>query len=240
MLHALSRGAARRVQTTVRHAPPGGQTLVCEWYSTAVIDETGAPISILSLVLDVSQRAALEAQLRAQATHDTLTGLANRRLFDDRLGLAVAKARRSGHTVGLLFIDLDGFKDVNDRLGHDAGDRLLVETSRRFAACMREGDTLARLGGDEFVIILDPLDQPGNAALVARKLLDALAAPFELGRSSARVSASMGIALFPEDAADAAMLVKCADAAMYESKRAGKNRWVYFAPEHEASAALRP
>jgi GGDEF domain-containing protein len=141
----------------VHHVAREGHSVVCEWYGSVVVDEDGRPVSILSLVEDVTQRVSLEAQLRAQATHDGLTGLANRRLFEDRLGQAIAKARRSGDMLAVLFVDLDGFKQVNDSLGHDAGDSLLVEVARRFGACVREGDTLARLGGDEFTVISDPL-----------------------------------------------------------------------------------
>ncbi|CAG1015339.1 two-component system, sensor histidine kinase [Burkholderiaceae bacterium] len=227
MLRTLCSGVQRRTQATLRHVAREGRPLVCEWYSSVVVDENGRPVSILSLVEDVTQRVSLEAQLRAQATRDGLTGLANRRLFEDRLGQAIAKARRSGDMLAVLFIDLDGFKQVNDSLGHDAGDSLLVEVAHRFGACVREGDTLARLGGDEFTVIIDPLRQKADAGLVARKLLDALAPPFELSGTKVNPSASIGIGVFPQDAADLEALLRYADAAMYEAKRAGKGRFSY-------------
>ena len=227
MLRTLRSGAQRRTRATLHHVAREGHSVVCEWYSSVVVDEDGRPVSILSLVEDVTQRVSLETQLRAQATHDGLTGLANRRLFEDRLGQAIAKARRSGDMLAVLFVDLDGFKQVNDSLGHDAGDSLLVEVARRFGACVREGDTLARLGGDEFTVVIDPLRQMADAGLVARKLLDSLAPPFELAGTKVNLSASIGIGVFPQDPADLETLLKCADAAMYEAKRAGKGRFSY-------------
>jgi diguanylate cyclase (GGDEF)-like protein/PAS domain S-box-containing protein len=191
------------------------------------VDDSGNVPGIFAVLHDLTELRRAEAQLRLQATRDGLTGLANRNLFMDRLLIAVAKARRSHGLLALLFIDLDGFKQVNDSLGHAAGDQLLVEVARRFAACLRESDTLARLGGDEFTIILDPVRAPENADTVAAKLLEALTAPIRLGSADAQVSASVGISLFPFDGVDAEALMKQADAAMYQAKHAGKGRHVH-------------
>jgi diguanylate cyclase (GGDEF)-like protein/PAS domain S-box-containing protein len=193
---------------------------------TPDVDSGGQVCGIFGVMHDLTEIRALEGELRAQATRDGLTGLANRRLFQDRLQMAVARARRADSPLALMFIDLDGFKQVNDTLGHEAGDQLLIEVARRFRSCVRESDTLARLGGDEFTIILEPVRAPENADLVARKLLAALDEPIVLGNASTRISASIGVSVYPFDGGDADALVKQADAAMYHAKRLGKSRHV--------------
>jgi diguanylate cyclase (GGDEF)-like protein/hemerythrin-like metal-binding protein/PAS domain S-box-containing protein len=163
-------------------------------------------------------------ELERLATQDALTGLPNRIALLDRLGLAIAHASRSGRHFAVCFLDLDGFKLVNDRLGHEAGDQLLQELSRRLRAALRGEDTVARLGGDEFVLLLGDLDQPRACQPTLQKLVEELHLPIRLSMGEAQVSASIGIAVFPGDAQDTGGLLALADQAMYRAKQAGKSR----------------
>jgi diguanylate cyclase (GGDEF)-like protein len=162
-----------------------------------------------------------------EALHDSLTGLPNRSLFLDRLRHAAARAERSGTPVGVLFCDLDGFKTVNDSLGHRTGDRLLVAVAERLAACLRPSDTIARLGGDEFAVLFEELREPGDAARAAQRLLDALRSPFELRKREFFISASIGIAAGTGEAEN---LLRDADLAMYRAKADGKGRYALYEP----------
>ncbi|MDO8650813.1 MAG: diguanylate cyclase [Undibacterium sp.] len=162
--------------------------------------------------------------LKHLAQHDTLTGLPNRALFDDRLGQAVAQAQRDQCRMALLFIDLDAFKMVNDTYGHHIGDLLLKAAAVRMEACVRHADTVGRLGGDEFVVLLPYVDVPQDALLVAEKICQGLNLPFDLDKLSLHISSSIGIAVYPEDGSDALALSRSADAAMYLAKVNGGNR----------------
>ena len=172
-----------------------------------------------------------EAKLQYQALYDELTGLPNRRLLADRLSHTLATARRAQHIAALLYIDLDGFKLVNDSLGHAVGDLLLSQVSIRLQSRVRAADTLARLGGDEFVVVLAHLRGNEEAAMVAEKLLEALTLPFMIEGQKITISASIGISIFPETATDADGLLQQADSAMYAAKRNGKNGVMYYTPE---------
>jgi diguanylate cyclase (GGDEF)-like protein/PAS domain S-box-containing protein len=175
---------------------------------------------ILSL-RDISERQALEQELRHQAFHDALTGLANRALFEDRLAHALAGARRHDRPIGVLFLDLDDFKTINDSLGHAAGDELLRTVARRIAAEVRVTDTAARLGGDEFAVLLESMDEDTDADAIAARLLEAMRAPIHVGERELRVSASVGLAR-SDGATGVADLLRNADTAMYAAKAAGK------------------
>ena len=157
------------------------------------------------------------------AHHDALTGLPNRILFQDRLNHAIAKARRDKESIAVLYLDLDGFKLVNDTYGHDVGDKLLCETAKRILSCVRDSDTVARMGGDEFTVILSNVETPKNTDRVVSKIVDAIADPYVLNGKSCKVSVSIGIALFPGHGKTAEQLLKIADAAMYLAKQSGKN-----------------
>jgi diguanylate cyclase (GGDEF)-like protein len=170
------------------------------------------------ILRDISERTHAEAELRERALHDSLTGLPNRALLGDRLAAALASAHRQQAQLSVLLIDLNGFKLVNDSLGHSAGDRVLVETAKRLAASLRESDTAARLGGDEFVVLL-PATALAGAIETAWTLNEVIAKPITAGDTSSAVTASIGIAVFPEHAGDAVSLLAAADAAMYEAKR---------------------
>ena len=158
-----------------------------------------------------------------QAAHDPLTGLPNKTLVDDRLAMACERATREHALAALLFIDLDGFKGVNDSKGHEAGDRVLVEVARRLEAGLRKVDTAARLGGDEFLVVLDGIGSRADADTVAAKLIELIAQPIDVGTETVQIGASIGIAVFPEDTRQVSDLVRLADGAMYGVKRAGKN-----------------
>jgi len=176
------------------------------------------------------------ARIRHQATHDELTGLAQRSLFADRVERALASARRRDRSVAVLFIDLDGFKDVNDSLGHEAGDQLLVGVARRLRAALRDEDTLARLGGDEFAVLLPEVRDAEAAIGVAGSLVDAIAVPVEVGRHRVVVTASIGVAVRPEDGNERRSLMRHADLAMYRAKALGRGRVERYTPELAGAA----
>ncbi len=184
---------------------------------------------------DVTERVRLEEELTRQAFHDGLTGLANRALFRDRLDHALAQGGRSRDGLAVLLVDLDGFKQVNDSLGHDAGDQLLQQVADRFATVTRPGDTLARLGGDEFALLLEGADEP-QATGVARRLLAALSAPIEIAGRSLRLGASIGVVSQVGAGADSDSLIRDADVAMYAAKEAGRGRFEVY--QHEMAREL--
>jgi len=173
------------------------------------------------------ERKRFEARLIERASFDHLTGLPNRAVFLERLGHAIARNRRAGGRVGVMFIDLDGFKQINDSLGHDAGDQALGLVAQQLRRAVRESETLARFGGDEFTVLLDPLSHADAAALVARRLLRAFEVPVQLSARPVEVSVSIGIALFPEHADNAEALLRLADSAMYRAKNAGRGTFAF-------------
>lgn len=211
----------------LRDANGGWRT--CEARATDLTGHPGVGGVVLN-IRDISERKALEDELRHQAFHDALTGLANRALFNDRLEHALARQDRTGDSLGVLLIDLDDFKAVNDSLGHGVGDRLLSEVATRLRAAVRSSDTVARLGGDEFALLLeDPTDSraPQQAA---ERVLEAFAAPIQLDGRSLLISASVGAAVSSAGIVSADELVRNADVAMYVAKARGKSRWTLFEP----------
>lgn len=200
--------------------------LYIEWLSIKrVCDHQGVATHYVAVFSDISERKAAEEHMQHLAHFDLLTGLANRTLFTDRLQQTIAKARRDKARLALMFIDLDEFKPVNDLLGHHIGDLLLKEVASRLQECLRrETDTVGRMGGDEFVVILPEIEASSDALNVAEKILHSLDQPFDIAGHSIRISASIGIALFPEHGSDEKLLLKSADAAMYRAKEGGRNR----------------
>ena len=197
--------------------------------SVAVVrDAGGTPEYFVSVVQDITERKEAQAKLVRQAHYDALTGLPNRVLFHDRLTQALAQAGRHRWNVGLLLFDLDRFKSVNDSLGHPVGDALLREAASRIAGCVRAADTVGRVGGDEFAIVLAELADPADAALVAQKVADAMAAPYRIQGREMFLSASIGIATFPRDGLDGETLVRNADAAMLRAKQLGRNNFQFY------------
>lgn len=205
----------------------------------AVASEMGGGFRVV--LRDITEQRQLKETVWRQANYDSLTLLPNRNLFLDRLRHEIEMTQRAGagHILALLFIDLDRFKEVNDTLGHDSGDQLLVEAARRIAACVRVTDTAARLGGDEFTVILPMLPDIDRVEAVARDICEALARPFTVAESVLHVSASVGITLYPLDAQDVRGLLGNADRAMYASKAAGRNRFIHFTPSLQAAAQAR-
>ena len=195
---------------------------------SAITDETGKVQQYAALIGDITKRKQDEERIRYQANYDSLTELPNRTLFLDRLNFDLARMKRGQGKLGLMFIDLDGFKLVNDTLGHEVGDLLLQEAARRLSECVRRGDTIARLGGDEFTVIMPDLEDPRNGSMVAQRILDALAKPYVLDGHEAFVSASIGITVFPDDGDSASHLLRNADAAMYRAKDQGKANYQFF------------
>jgi len=206
----------------------GRRSIHCEWYNTPLVDPTGKTVGYASLVQDVTERVTTERTIHYMAHHDALTGLPNRRLMQDRLQQAIVQAKRSHRHVAVLFLDLDRFKLVNDTLGHDAGNAILTEVSRRLVGCVRAADTVSREGGDEFVVVLPDLERPDNARIVADKILRELARPVTWDGQEIRVTTSIGISHFPNDSMELAHLLKHADSAMYEAKDAGRNAVRFF------------
>jgi diguanylate cyclase (GGDEF)-like protein/PAS domain S-box-containing protein len=194
---------------------------------------------VVSVLTDLTDRKQAEARITHLATRDALTDLPNRVLLHDRLQQALASARRQGCTVAVLFIDLDRFKNINDSLGHDVGDRLLCEVAKRLSACLRETDTLARLGGDEFVAVVDGLKSAAEAGGVGDKILRALAVPFTVGEHALVSTASIGVSLFPADGENPAVLMRNADTAMYHAKASGRNRLQFFSADMNHRAVER-
>lgn len=188
----------------------------------------GTPTHRIVVMEDIGPRKQAEARLAYLAQFDSLTGLANRTLLNDRLSQAIAQANRLRSMGAVLFVDLDRFKLVNDTLGHAIGDQLLVETGRRLRACVRDGDTVARISGDEFAVVLTNLTRPEDAGVVAQKVLASLSAPYQLNGREVLVSASIGVATFPQDGQDAGTLLTNADTAMYGAKESGRNSHCFF------------
>jgi diguanylate cyclase (GGDEF)-like protein/PAS domain S-box-containing protein len=188
---------------------------------------------------DVTDRKVIQQRIQHLAYHDNLTGLPNRSLLQDRLAHSIARAERSNRKVAVLFIDLDNFKNINDTLGHDVGDELLRQVSRRLSECVRLEDTIARQGGDEFIVLLDSLEDGRGASVVAQKILNSLRSAFILSGTEQHVSGSVGIALYPEDGRDAQTLMKNADTAMFHGKGLGKNTYQYFTAQMNIAVKRR-
>jgi diguanylate cyclase (GGDEF)-like protein/PAS domain S-box-containing protein len=188
---------------------------------------------------DITERKRSEERIRYLAQHDALTGLPNRLLFRDRLSRAIIQARRSRGKVAVLFLDLDGFKHVNDSLGHQVGDELLRQVGQRLLGCLREGDTVCRVGGDEFVICLPVSIDDRDGMLVAEKILTTLRESFVFHDNELHVAASIGISLYPTDGEDPEVLMRTADTAMYYAKDRGRNNYQFFTPHLNGAARRR-
>jgi diguanylate cyclase (GGDEF)-like protein/PAS domain S-box-containing protein len=216
------------VTAEVRRRHKDGHELQLWITATIVRGEGGSILNYVRVFTDISTLKDAQHKLEQLAHIDVLTGLPNRRSFGDRLERALQRARRSGLGVGLLFLDLDGFKLVNDMHGHATGDRLLKQAAAKLSRCVRATDSLCRLGGDEFTIIIEDANLPELAVLVARRILHAFKTPIVLDGESLLVGASIGIALFPHDCGDSAALISLADSAMYRAKNAGGSRYAFF------------
>jgi diguanylate cyclase (GGDEF)-like protein/PAS domain S-box-containing protein len=199
----------------------------------ALADEGEKQLRYASIFSDVTAIRSTERALKHMATHDYLTGLPNRLLMMDRLAQALTRAERCGYWLAVLFLDLDRFKPVNDRFGHQVGDTVLRHVARRLADCVRRSDTVARIGGDEFLVILSDLQEPHGIASVAGKIVESLSKPFPTGAHRVQIGASIGISLFPQDGTNADQLISMADTAMYTAKKTTDCRFIF------ASSILR-
>ena len=216
-----------------------GPALTYRYVLMPVLNDAGQVESITGTARNISELHASREEIYKNAYYDSLTELPNRRLFLDRLEQDVRHAARTGNALALLFVDLDFFKEVNDRSGHAAGDLLLQESARRIAACVRATDTVARIGGDEFTVILTEVNKVSHVEILAQEVLDALAKPFRIDQKDVYVSGSIGVTLYPQDASTPGDLVRNADQAMYVAKQAGRNRFSFFTVEMRESAWVR-
>ncbi|MEO7973973.1 MAG: diguanylate cyclase, partial [Thermoanaerobaculia bacterium] len=219
------------------HLPPSwklirrdGLEIPIEGSAAPIHDHEGNSNGAVIVFRDVSAAREIARQMAHSAEHDFLTGLPNRILLNDRVGQAIALAPRHGNKVVLLFLDVDGFKYINDSLGHSIGDKLLKSISERLVACVRESDTVSRQGGDEFVVLLSEVDRWEHAEATARRMLQAVAAPHSIDNHELHVSASIGVSVYPDDGVDAETLIKNADTAMYQAKAHGRQSYKFFKP----------
>jgi|GEM_PF-6190614 len=242
MIAEIGRHPGRFLKTEVENIRKDGRRLWIAWDNRAVYNPAGEITEILSVGQDITERKRNEARIHFMAYYDGLTGLANRSLFQDRLRQALLHAKRQGRQLGLIYMDLDQFKEVNDSLGHAIGDRLLKQAARRLLECVREEDTVARMGGDEFTVIIGDL-KPGEAVevitCIAEKIKRRMEQAFEIDGSEMFVTASMGIVRYPVDGTSAEELTKHADTAMYHGKARGRNNYQLFETDMMLAARQR-
>jgi diguanylate cyclase (GGDEF)-like protein/PAS domain S-box-containing protein len=226
----LQSGALQITEEERIHTPHNGLRLL-RTKKIAIPDDSGGPQYLLGISEDITERKRVEGRITHMAHHDSMTGLANRVLLRERLEQALARMREQQSRLAVFCIDLDGFKDVNDALGHPVGDALLRLAAERLRACAREGDTVARLGGDEFAIIQDSIQDVEQAGALARRIVEVIGAPFHVDEHDVVVSASIGIAVAPHDGSDPDNLLKYADMALYAAKTDGRRTYRFFEAE---------
>jgi len=220
-----------------------GNERIFEIEASPLWNADGSMHGILEVIRNITDDLTVEAQLREHQErlyyvvhHDALTNLPNRLLLQDRLSRMMMKAKRNSTYVAVLFLDLDRFKKINETLGHDVGDRLLLEVAKRLEECVRKSDTVGRLGGDEFAVLLDDLQDVKYVAVVARKILHALSKPIMVQEYELYATSSIGISLFPDDSEEVDILLRCADTALYRAKEAGKNNYQYYTADMNTRA----
>jgi diguanylate cyclase (GGDEF)-like protein/PAS domain S-box-containing protein len=229
--------SSRTLQLEIRRKD--GTTVWTETKFSFIRDKNQRTLHILGVMRDITERKRMEEQLNYMATHDTLTGLPNRLMFSQLLSQAILSAQRNKRQLAVLFIDLDRFKAINDSLGHEAGDRLLKEIARRFKRSLRAVDVVGRLGGDEFVIFIEEVKEFRQVEIVAHKLLSSAIKPMVLTGEECRVTASIGISIYPKDGEDEQNLIKNADIAMYFAKEEGKNNYQFYSKDIQSQSNER-
>jgi diguanylate cyclase (GGDEF)-like protein/PAS domain S-box-containing protein len=224
----MQSGRLKRIEEQL--ASPGGPVRWIETIKTPIYNEMGIVVGAAGISRDVTDRKRMEEEIRHMAQHDALTGLPNRRLFLDILQVELAQARRHRSKLAILFLDLDHFKEINDTLGHEAGDNLLKEVSERFRKTTRESDTVARIGGDEFNMILADIGRIEDVSDIAVKIVDSLRKPIVISGHELHVTTSAGISMYPDDSGDSETLLRYADIAMYHAKESGRNTFRFYNP----------
>jgi len=233
-------------QNRIRHLPfntilirRDGTEIYIEDSVAPIHDQDGRVVGSVIVFRDMTEARSMAEQIAHSAEHDFLTGLPNRLLLNDRLGQAIAMAERNKDKVAVLFLDMDGFKHINDSLGHPAGDKLLQFISNRLRDCVRAPDTVSRQGGDEFIVLLQGVNEPEDAAITARRLLSSVAEGYSMGQHNLHITTSIGVSLYPDDGPDAETLIKNADTAMYQAKENGKQSYQFFRQEMNVKAVER-
>ncbi|HEX8949777.1 MAG TPA: EAL domain-containing protein, partial [Dissulfurispiraceae bacterium] len=193
-------------------------------------DEHGNVVQVVHVARDITERKRLEEEIRHMAYHDTLTGLPNKRLFKDIVNVELAQASRNRKKLAFMFLDLDRFKEINDTLGHEAGDHLLKEVAARLRKTIRASDTLARIGGDEFNMILSDIAQEEDVTVIVRKILSSFQEPFTVDGHELYITTSIGVSIYPDDSGDVEVLLRYADIAMYHAKEHGRNNYQFYSP----------
>jgi diguanylate cyclase (GGDEF)-like protein/PAS domain S-box-containing protein len=216
-----------------------GSEIYIEDSVAPIHDHGGRIVGSVKVFRDMSAARAMTVQMAHAAAHDFLTGLPNRLLLNDRVGQAIAFAQRNNDKLAVLFLDMDGFKHINDSLGHPAGDRLLKCIADRLRESVRAPDTVSRQGGDEFIVLLQGISQPEDAAVAARRLLRAVAETYSIDQHNLHITTSIGMSLYPDDGPDAETLIKNADTAMYQAKENGRQSYQFFRPEMNVRAVKR-
>jgi diguanylate cyclase (GGDEF)-like protein/PAS domain S-box-containing protein len=237
-LRRLFKGEMQNYSREKRYIHKGGH-VVWTNLTLAPMEEGQSGKSFIAVIEDISQRKRFEQELLHLSNYDPLTGLSNRVLLLDRLSQAITYANRAGRFVAVLYIDLDRFKNINDSLGHEIGNSVIVEVARRLSASIRDGDTVARLGGDEFVVVLTDMARESEVALVAQKIVDALNLPMVLQEQELSPVGSIGISIYPKDGTDNQTLIKNADAAMSRAKQAGRSNFQFYAQDMNARSLDR-
>ncbi|HTB67296.1 MAG TPA: EAL domain-containing protein [Steroidobacteraceae bacterium] len=234
------------LQIRAVHMPPSctlirrdGMHIPIEDSIAPIRDRDGQAAGAVIVFRDVSVAKAMAQEIAHTAEHDSLTGLPNRLLLNDRIRQAIAAAKRHAKQVAVLFLDVDGFKHINDSLGHPIGDQVLQSIAQRLLGCARSVDTVSRQGGDEFVVLLSELTHPRAASIMAARMLSAVAEPHVVGKHELHVTASVGVSVFPDDGQNAETLIKNADTAMYQAKESGRRRYQFFKPSMNARAVER-
>jgi len=233
------RNGERVVRYETMRLHKNGRALEVAVSVSPILDESGELAGIASITRDIGDTKRAQEIIAFQSFHDSLTGLANRALLMERLTLCLEKARHAAKRLAVLFLDLDLFRAVNDGFGHDVGDLIFREVARRLLQCVRDGDTVARVGGDEFIVLLPEIGRSEDATTVARKLLEAIAAPFELDGRRVDLTTSIGVAVYPDDGQDPESLLRNADAAMSRAKERGRNNFQLSVPELTEEALRR-